>query len=364
LSVASISNASWNGIAISLPGIKGTASLRGDRLGASLQLGRREGWASAGIEAILDPATGKGSLAVTDAIVAFEKTPLSRLVPDFSYPLDIVHGIWDTDIDLRWQTVDDVAQYSGTVSSKLTSIGGKYNDIAFVGLHTGVDATLKPDGSVDVAPSSLAIRLVDVGLPIENIAVAYALTPADKTVEVDSLSLDVLGGTIVADSFRFAAGKQNIIPLHAKSIQLQLMVDIAEFEDIEMDGAVSGELPVTIGKGSITIGDGRLTSDAPGGVIRYRSDDGSIDAVVPDGRMGFVTRMLNNFEFDSLTSDVDYTEGGDLKLQMRMSGINPDYDPTQPIILNLGVENNVPQMLRSLQAIRSIEDILERQTEN
>ena len=74
--------------------------------------------------------------------------------------------------------------------------------------------------------------------------------------------------------------------------------------------------------------------------------------------------LLSNFEYESLTSDVNYTEAGDLKLQMRLSGVNPDTDATQPIILNLGVENNVPQMLRSLRAIRSIEDILKQRTEN
>jgi hypothetical protein len=45
---------------------------------------------------------------------------------------------------------------------------------------------------------------------------------------------------------------------------------------------------------------------------------------------------------------------------MRLTGINPDVDPNQPIVLNLGIENNVPQMLRSLQATRSIEDVLEK----
>jgi hypothetical protein len=115
---------------------------------------------------------------------------------------------------------------------------------------------------------------------------------------------------------------------------------------------------------NITIEDGRLQSDAPGGVIRYLSDDETIDAVAPDTQLSIVTQALNNFEFDSLTSDVNYTESGDLKLQMRLSGINPDMDATQPVILNLSVENNVPQLLRSLRAVRSIEDILERQTAN
>ncbi len=35
-------------------------------------------------------------------------------------------------------------------------------------------------------------------------------------------------------------------------------------------------------------------------------------------------------------------------------------DPLQPVILNLGVENNVPQLLRSLQATRAIEEVLGR----
>ena len=93
-------------------------------------------------------------------------------------------------------------------------------------------------------------------------------------------------------------------------------------------------------------------------------DAGALDAGVPDDSLGLVTRALSNFEFDDLTSDVDYTKAGDLELQMRFTGISPDVDATQPIVLNLGVENNVPQLLRSLQAIRSIEDILERQTAN
>ena len=77
-----------------------------------------------------------------------------------------------------------------------------------------------------------------------------------------------------------------------------------------------------------------------------------------------VTGALSNFVYDSLSADVDYSEGGDLRLGMRLEGINPDRDPTQPIILNLNVDNNIPQMLRSLQAVRSIEDILERRAGN
>ena len=45
---------------------------------------------------------------------------------------------------------------------------------------------------------------------------------------------------------------------------------------------------------------------------------------------------------------------------MRISGRNPDLPDQRPVVLNLGVENNVPQMLRSLQSARAVEGVLER----
>ena len=50
-------------------------------------------------------------------------------------------------------------------------------------------------------------------------------------------------------------------------------------------------------------------------------------------------------------------------LQMRIAGRNPDMEGNRPVVLNLGVENNIPKMLRSLQAARAVEDILEKRIE-
>ena len=87
--------------------------------------------------------------------------------------------------------------------------------------------------------------------------------------------------------------------------------------------------------------------------------------IVSDGESSVVwkepgTGALSNFEYDSLTSGVTYTEDGEMSLQMRLSGLNPEIDPTQPYVLNLNLEQNLLQMLKSLRAIRSIEDILSR----
>ena len=79
---------------------------------------------------------------------------------------------------------------------------------------------------------------------------------------------------------------------------------------------------------------------------------------------GVATRALSNFEFKSLTADVNYTEDGDLFLGMRLEGVNPDLDPNQPVVLNLNLESNIPKMLRSMRATRSIEEIFQRRLNN
>jgi len=183
----------------------------------------------------------------------------------------------------------------------------------------------------------------------------------EAAITVNSLTMDVLGGRVTADPFRYDLDADtNQLTLRASGVQLPLMAGLADLESVTISGTVSGEIPVTIRGNNVIIDDGRLENDPPGGVIRYGG--GAATGVVDDdSQLGLVTRTLRNFEFDSLTSAVDYSQDGDLVLQMRLEGINPDVDPTQPVILNLNVENNVPQMLRSLQATRSIEDVLERQ---
>ena len=355
--------ASWNDMALSLPGAAGTVSVTGDRLTASIGLAGPHDALSAKVELIRDLSSDTGSLIVNDARVSFDRANLSDFAPGWPHAWDVVDGTWNSELNVEWKTDGDGTDYRGTMTHDMRALAGKYNDVAFVGLTTSLSATLDSVAGTDVSPSSIDVRLLDVGLPVENIAADYTIDSEKQRLAVRNLSMNTLGGKIVAEPFQLSATNEpNLVLLHARSIQLQLMVELAEFENIEMTGAVSGVLPVTISGNNITIEDGRLESDSSGGVIRYHSGDAPLDAVASESGINIVTQALSNFEFDSLTSDVDYTKAGDLKLQMRLTGINPDMDATQPIILNLGVENNVPQLLRSLQAIRSIEDILEQRT--
>jgi hypothetical protein len=62
-----------------------------------------------------------------------------------------------------------------------------------------------------------------------------------------------------------------------------------------------------------------------------------------------VVEALSNFQYQVLDVTSDYKPGGDLNLQIRLEGENPDWQEGQPVHLNLNLEENIPALLRSLQ---------------
>jgi hypothetical protein len=56
----------------------------------------------------------------------------------------------------------------------------------------------------------------------------------------------------------------------------------------------------------------------------------------------------------------DYKPGGDLVLQVRLEGNNPQWQEGQPVHLNLNLEENIPTLLRSLQLSSEISEQVEK----
>jgi hypothetical protein len=352
---------SWPGGTIVMPGIRGAISLRGNAAEVSAEAFDDEGALSALVVASHDIETGEGLISLHSAILQFDRGKLSSHSATWPYAWDIVLGTLHSEVEVKWKIGDGGAEYDGTMKYRANEMAGNYDDIVFSGLTTEIGGTLNSVDGITLLPSTITVALLDVGVLVSEITADFSINVADEAVRVSHVSMSALGGHFVTDPFRFSMRKEsNDLVLRPQSIELQFMIDIAEFEDVEMSGTISGALPMTIREKKMTITNGRLESDPPGGVVRYLP---GLDAAGGDGPisdLGFVSRALANFQYDSLVSNVSYTENGDLKLQMRLTGVNPDLDDKQPVILNLGVENNIPQLLRSLQATRTVEDILER----
>ena len=95
----------------------------------------------------------------------------------------------------------------------------------------------------------------------------------------------------------------------------------------------------------------------PGGSIRYTPAN-PIPSSNPSVQL--VNDALSNYQYESLNTEVYYDENGDLRMQVQLRGTNPDMNEGQAINLNINITDNIPTLLRSLQASRVITDALEQ----
>jgi len=354
---APLSRATLNDQTITLPGFRGEVSLQGVNLAIDLQTTslHQDGT----IEAQHNFDTSTGRLSFGAAAVSFDKQKLSSRVSPWRDDWDLTAGTVFVDLQTAWTQSDSSLVFGGLTVARIDNLAGHYLDTVFVGLSTRLETDYSSTTGFAAEPSTITIALIEMGLPIENISSNYTLDLDALAINVENLSMTAFGGAIRADPFSFHTDRnRNTLVLHAESIELETLLTLQEFEAIEVSGSIGAELPVAIEGDAITIVNGTLLGEAPGGVIRYLPglEPGPANAT----SIGLATRALSNFEYESLTSVVDYSTDGDLNLQLHLTGRNPDLDDSRPVVLNLGVESNIPQMLKSLRAARTVEEILEK----
>ena len=342
---------------VSLPGFRGEVSLQGEKFAAQLEsVGLNQ---DGKISVQHNLQSGRGEMSISGAGISFAGKTLSKRVTPWPHDFDLSSGSVSLDLDSQWESAAAPISVNAQADVTTRDLAGFYTDTVFTGLSTKLDLTFSSDTGLAAAPSSITIALIEMGLPVEDIKADYTLDADELAADVENLNMSVFGGHVWADPFSFHTGKSsNNLTLYAESIELSELLTTNEFAAIEVTGTIAAVLPMTLEEDGITIIDGRLTGEPPGGVIRYLP--GGMSDAADNSSLGLVNLALSNFQYESLTSDVDYRKDGELKLQMQLKGRNPDMQESRPVVLNLGVESNVRQMLRSLQAARAVEDILEK----
>jgi hypothetical protein len=303
--------------------------------------------------------SGKGEVDLAGAGLSFASQQLSKRLAPWPYDWDVAAGLFYIDAKASWIPKGSGTQLKGQASLRAEKLTGHYTDIAFVNLSTSLQATYDDDAGLSLAPTTLTVGLLETGVALENISARYTLHPGEVAVDVADLRMSAFGGTITALPFSFStAAATNTLTMNAEAIRLDRLLTLGELSAVQVSGTAGAELPISIEGGRITVSNGRLYGEPPGGVIRYQP--AGTETVTDASGVGFVTRALSNFEYKTLTSTIEYSADGDLKLQLQLTGKSPNVDENRPVVLNLGVENNVPQMLKSLRAARSVEEILEK----
>lgn len=314
-------------------------------------------------------ATGHGHADLKLLPVKFSDAgfELSRLLKNWPYPFDISAGRVSGSGRLVWQKAIDL---HGVL--KLNKLGGHFKKLAFTGLSGELALALvigREQGLRTTKDAQLRVDVVDVGFPVEKLDVRFALAPHRKTVlplvRIRKFSAELLGGRAQTGPFELDFGRQkNAFVVQLEGIGLNEIMKLEQQQGLQGSGMLDGQIPVEISNEGIVVTHGQLSARAPGGVIRYTPTPKVAAMAQSNQSVNIIVQALSNFHYHLLNVISDYKAGGDLALQVRLEGQNPDWQAGQPIHLNLNLDENIPVLLRSLQMSDEISERVRKRYQN
>ena len=86
-------------------------------------------------------------------------------------------------------------------------------------------------------------------------------------------------------------------------LDLESIVDLADYPGVAVDGLISGYLPLIISDNGITIEEGLVGAINPGGTIRYTPTN-PISSGNPSIQL--VNDALSNYQYKTMNTEVEY----------------------------------------------------------
>lgn len=348
----------YGSYALNKPQVGGNLTFAGNELSVTLEGGLPPNiTASSKIEANLENNTGNIAFDLPPFSIDLDR-PISSYVSGLDSGLDIIGGEIAVTGIANWHfDSDGVLNFSGPISLEMNDISGVYDNYYFLGLSSNLSAEMtNPLGLKTKTRQTARIATAEVGLAIDDISWDYEFDSTDSSLAIAELTGNLLGGRIIVPEARFKDFTSDTeLTVVISDLDMNLITALAEYPELQVEGFVSGYLPINLRDGEITMRDGLVSALNPGGSIRYTPLTPSNNSSVK-----LVNDALSNYQFKTLDSELFYDELGDLNMKVELRGGNPDMIGGQQINLNLNIVNNVPDMLESLRASRSISDALEQ----
>lgn len=306
---------------------------------------------------------GHAELRLLPVVFSNSGFKLSQLQKTWTYPFDVDSGRASAAVQLQWDRI-----LKTEADLRLDKLGGHYNKITFSGI-TSEMALAMNDGIATRKTAHVHVDSLDVGFPVENIAVQFALMPAVGTdlpvVKVHKFNATLLGGMAHAGPFTLDFTRdKNTFEVQLEHIGLHEIMLLEQQEGLAGSGVLDGKIPINISRKGVEVVNGQLDVRAPGGIIRYTPTDKVASLAQSNPNVDMVVEALRNFHYEIMDVRSDYQTSGDLKLQVHLEGKNPDWQAGKPVHLNLNLQENIPALLRSLQLSGEISERLRQHYQN
>lgn len=339
-----------HGKTILSPEVNGSIRLAGEQLHGQLNLSIAH-HARLKIEGTHSLEKRGGEATFTVPTLEFsEKQSLANLVKGL--PVNLLHGTLSGKGTVDWgpQTL------KAALDLDASQLAITHRDSFATGLSTS--GRVEYDSSAGAVRYSLPLTIdkFDPGIPIENIKMQVVARGSNKLPRIEQFGARLLDGDVSAPLL--VPGGEGVFPVTVNGLRLGALGEALAMKGLSMTGTVDLQLPLSFTDGGVIVEDGKLRSHAPGGELRYYGAF-SPGTLASNAQLALLAGALEDYHFRELTGSIDYPTSGDLRLGLRIVGKSASLDKNRDLILNLNVENNIPQMLRSLQASRDLTESLE-----
>lgn len=334
----------------------------------SISVRQEEGgaWVVDGIQAQNTGAQELKKIWLPDTLEAIETIPVDEIyIKNANVSVETAQWSLSAPVDLIWHKQNkSISLHADTVSLRHPSLkmntGALRADVAFV------DGAWSGDwGIEDIAAGEYPLLAVKgaLGLKARVFDLSGDVTAADNmgqagfgfTMPVDDAARMVLSlaqGSMPWAGGRIAFEKMQMLldgktPIRAKidvqNISVDTLLELVTGQSLDATGTISGKVPVIImPDGRINLEKGRMSAN----------DDGVISlppqTIPGEGEQIDLTRqILENFEYDGLSIDVQELDDGKIALLLALSGKNPKVYDGRAVKLNVRLGGDVLEFLQS-----------------
>ena len=169
----------------------------------------------------------------------------------------------------------------------------------------------------------------------------------------------MLQGTVSSPKIRYDLNKQQgDFTVSVRGVDLATLVNLMKVKGMHASGRISGDIPVSIREGEISVGNGILYNDPPGGEISYTSAK-----VKAAGLSEYAIKAIRDFRYTSLKSTAQYAPSGQLSLAVSLQGISPELDSSRPVHFNINIEQNLRTLLQGLRYSKGLSEKLDKRVQ-
>ena len=285
-----------------------------------------------------------------------EEVSLADLLSNWQFPFDLDKGSVFLESRGVWKPGK---KFHLTLRTEVNKGSGYFQKFLFEGLKSKQDLILLPElrsqseGKISVQRLISSIDVHDLSAKTALLSVQTGTQPE---VQLRKLQAKLLQGSISSPEIRYDLNKQQgDFTVKARGVDLATLVNLMKVKEMHATGKISGDIPVTIRGKEISVGNGMLYNDPPGGEISYTAPETGVA-----GLSEYAIKAIRDFRYTSLKSTAQYAPSGELHLAVSLQGISPELDKSRPVHFNINIEQNLLTLLQGLQYSKGLSEKIDK----